>query len=119
VDLRFSPQGTVAASCFVGRVDDRIHEYKLTDERLLYIGKASRHGNAWRAAAGESADPRGSSHPEGTEWRAADRVWRVERLSSSDVLRTDPQLRALLDTMREIAGRCGGDNVRLVVWFDS
>jgi hypothetical protein len=101
------------------RVDDRIHEYQVTGEGLRLVGKAGRHGNAWRAVAGESADPRGSSYPEGTQWRSDDRIWRVERLSQGDVLRSDPQLRALFDTMRELAELHGGDNVRLVVWFDS
>jgi hypothetical protein len=43
----------------------------------------------------------------------------VERLSHGDVWHANPQLRALFDTMRDLAGRYGGDNVRLVVWFDS
>ena len=101
------------------RVDDRIHEYKVTGDGLLLVSKASHHGKAWRAVAGEYADPRGSSYPEGTEWRAHDRVWRVERLSQGDVLRSDPELRELFDTMRDLAERYGGNNVRLVVWFDS
>ncbi|WP_199517246.1 hypothetical protein [Nucisporomicrobium flavum] len=101
------------------RVDDRIHEYKVTAEGMLFVGKAGHHGSAWRAVAGESADPRGSSYTEGTEWRADDRIWRVERLSQGDVLRSDPQLRELFDTMRDLAERYGGDNVRLIVWFDS
>ncbi|BCJ55256.1 hypothetical protein Asp14428_67310 [Actinoplanes sp. NBRC 14428] len=101
------------------RVDDRIHEYEQTGEGLRLVGKAGHHGKAWRAVAGEDADPRGSSYPEGTEWRAADRIWRVERLSSGDALIGDPELRALLGTVRDLAGRYGGDNVRLVVWFDS
>ncbi|MFI5841475.1 hypothetical protein ACIA8K_17395 [Catenuloplanes sp. NPDC051500] len=101
------------------RVDDRIHEYRLTGEGLLAGGKAAHHGADWRAAAGDHADPRGSSYPEGTEWRAGDRIWRVERLTNGHVLRDDPELRALLDTMRDLAGRYGGENVRLTVWFDS
>jgi hypothetical protein len=101
------------------RVDDRIHVYKLTSEGPVLIGKASDHGRAWRALAGEHADPRGSTYPEGTEWRAAETMWRVERLSHGDVLRSDPPLGALLDTMRALAERHGDDNVRLVVWFDS
>ncbi|MBL6275596.1 hypothetical protein JMF97_05420 [Micromonospora fiedleri] len=101
------------------RVDDRIHEYELTSEGPRFIGKAGHHGHAWRAVAGEHADPRGSSYPEGTQWRADDRMWRVERLRPADVLRVDPQLRALFDIMRDLAERHGGDNVRLVVWFDS
>ncbi|MEV1329889.1 hypothetical protein AB0J20_09975 [Micromonospora costi] len=101
------------------RVDDRIHEYKLTSEGPRFIGKAGHHGHAWRAVAGEHADPKGSSYPEGTEWRAGDRMWRAERLTHADVLRADPELRALLNTMRDLAERHGGDNVRLVVWFDS
>jgi hypothetical protein len=43
----------------------------------------------------------------------------VERLTGGDVVSADPQLRALLDTMRDLADRHGGDNVRLTVWFDS
>ncbi|WBB57197.1 hypothetical protein [Verrucosispora sp. WMMD573] len=101
------------------RVDDRIHEYRLTSEGPRLVGKASGHEHHWRAVAGEHADFKGSAYPEGTEWRAGDRLWRVERLSHSDVLRADPQLRALLDTMRDLAERYGGDNVRLIVWFDS
>ncbi|MEU0080480.1 hypothetical protein ABZY58_21475 [Micromonospora tulbaghiae] len=101
------------------RVDDRIHEYEMTSQGPRLVGKAGHHGRAWREVAGEHADHRGSSYPEGTEWRAADRMWRVERLTHGDVLRADPQLRALLDRMRELAERYGGDNVRLVVWFDS
>ncbi|GAB2958220.1 hypothetical protein GCM10027280_53680 [Micromonospora polyrhachis] len=101
------------------RVDDRIHEYELTGEGPRFVGKSARHGNAWRTVAGEDADPRGSSYPEGTAWRTHDRLWRVERLSHGDVLRVDPQLRALFDTMRNLAERHGDDNVRLVVWFDS
>ncbi|MEV0396411.1 hypothetical protein [Polymorphospora rubra] len=101
------------------RVDDRIHEYELTSDGPIIVGKAGHHGRAWRAVAGEDADPRGSSYPEGTQWRAADRMWRVERLCQGDVLRGDPLLRALLDTMRDLAERHGDDNVRLVVWFDS
>lgn len=101
------------------RVDDRIHEYKLTSDGPRLIGKASHHGHAWRGVAGERADPKGSAYPEGTEWRAGDRLWRVERLSHGDVLRADPELRALLDTMRDLAEWHGGDNVRLLVWFDS
>ncbi|MEU6075077.1 hypothetical protein [Micromonospora sp. NPDC047074] len=101
------------------RVDDRIHEYKLTSDGPRLVGKAGHHGGAWRAVAGEHADPRGSAYPEGTEWRAGDRIWRVERLSHGDVLRADPQLRALLDTMRDLAEQHGDDNVRLLMWFDS
>ena len=101
------------------RVDDRIHEYTLTGDGPRLVGKASDNGRAWRAVAGEHADPKGSAYPEGTEWRAGDRIWRVERLSLGDVLREDPPLRALLDTMRDLADLHGGDNVRLVVWFDS
>ncbi|MBU8860533.1 MULTISPECIES: hypothetical protein [unclassified Micromonospora] len=101
------------------RVDDRIHEYELTSQGPRFVGKAGQHGRAWREIAGEHADHRGSSYPEGTEWRAAGRVWRVERLTHGDVLRADPQLRALLDRMRELTDRYGDDNVRLVVWFDS
>ncbi|HEY0698109.1 MAG TPA: hypothetical protein VGD43_09910 [Micromonospora sp.] len=101
------------------RVDDRIHEYELTSQGPRFKGKAGHHGRAWRAVAGEQADPRGSSYPEGTEWRTADRMWRVERLSHGEVLRADPQLRALLSSMRDLAERYGEDNVRLVVWFDS
>ncbi|MDW5328327.1 hypothetical protein [Plantactinospora sp. KLBMP9567] len=101
------------------RVDDRIHEYKLTSEGPRFVGKSGHHGRAWRAVAGEHADPKGSSYPEGTEWRADDRMWRVERLLQGDVLRVDPQLRALFDAMRNLAERHGDNNVRLVVWFDS
>jgi hypothetical protein len=100
-------------------VDDRIHEYKRTAEGLRFVGKAGHHGHPWRAVAGEHADPKGSSYPHGTEWCAGDRIWRVERLSPGDVLRDDPQLRTLFETMRDIAGRYGADNVRLTVWFDS
>ncbi|MGC5031868.1 hypothetical protein [Micromonospora sp. DT229] len=101
------------------RVDDRIHEHELTGDGPRFIGKAGHHGHAWRAVAGEHADPRGSSYPEGTQWRAGGRMWRVERLRQADVLRVDPQLCALFDAMRDLAERLGGDNVRLVVWFDS
>ncbi|MBY8870325.1 hypothetical protein K7640_00520 [Micromonospora sp. PLK6-60] len=100
------------------RVDDRIHEYQLTGDGPRRTGKASR-SMAWHEAAGADADPRGSSYPEGTEWRSGGRLWRVERLSHGDVLRADPDLRALLDGMRALAARHGDDNVRLVVWFDS
>ncbi|MCO8271792.1 hypothetical protein M1L60_14435 [Actinoplanes sp. TRM 88003] len=96
------------------RVDDRIHKY----EGTRFVGKSG-FGADWQAVAGESADPRGSSYPEGTEWRSGDRIWRVERLTQSDVLRTDPQLATLFDTMRNLANQHGPDNVRLVVWFDS
>jgi hypothetical protein len=101
------------------RADDRIHEYRRTGDGLVFTGKAGHHGDAWRAVAGEHADPKGSSYPEGTEWRAGDRVWRAERLTCGDALRADPQLQVLLDTMRDLAGPHGGDNVRLTVWFDS
>ncbi|WBB68837.1 hypothetical protein [Micromonospora sp. WMMD812] len=100
-------------------MDDRIHEYELTSQGPRFMGKAGHQGRVWRAVAGEQADPRGSSYPEGTEWRAIDRMWRVKRLSPGDMLRADPQLRALLDTIRDLAERHGDDNVRLVVWFDS
>jgi hypothetical protein len=73
----------------------------------------------WRAVAGRFADPKGSSYPEGTQWCAGDRIWRVERLSGGDVLGADSQLGKLFDVMRDFAGLHGGDNVRLVVWFDS
>ncbi len=101
------------------RVDDRIHEYKLTEEGPVFVGKASHHGQAWRTVAGEHADNRGSTYPEGTEWRAGNRMWRVERLSHGDVLRADSQLRALLSAMQVLAEQHGEDNVRLVVGFDS
>ena len=101
------------------RVDDRIHVYELTAQGPRLRGKGTWHGRAWREVAGEHADPRGSSYPEGTESRAGDVMWRVERVSHSDVLRVDPPLRAVLDGMRELAPRYGDDNVRLVVWFDS
>ncbi|MFI7079349.1 hypothetical protein ACIBO1_18815 [Micromonospora sp. NPDC049903] len=101
------------------RVDDRIHEYRPTSAGEVLVGKASHHGRAWHAVAGEHADPRGSSYPEGTQWRTSDRVWRVERLRTGDVLRRNPQLRALLAGMRGLAERHGDDHVRLVVWFDS
>ena len=55
------------------RVDDRIHEYELTSQGPRLVGKAGHHGRAWREVAGEHADHRGSSYPEGTEWRAGDR----------------------------------------------
>jgi hypothetical protein len=58
--------------------------------------------------------PGGSTYPEGTEWHAADRIWRVERLSHDEVLRADSLLCVLLDTMRVLAERHGDDNVRLV-----
>ncbi|MEH1054954.1 hypothetical protein V6U89_07025 [Micromonospora sp. CPCC 206171] len=102
------------------KTDDRLHEYRITSQGLVKLGKANvGTGLAWRAVAGEHADPRGSSHPEGTEWRRGDRLWRVERLVQGDVLRTDPELRAVLDAMHELAEQHGDDNVRLVVWFDS
>lgn len=99
---------------------DRLHEYRITSSGLVKLGKANvGTGLAWRAVAGEHADPRGSGYPEGTEWRSGDRLWRVERLVQGDVLRTDSELRAVLDAMRELAEQHGEDNVRLVVWFDS
>ncbi|MFI8805312.1 hypothetical protein [Micromonospora chalcea] len=101
------------------RVDDRIHVYDLTAEGPRYRSKATRHGRSWREVAGEHADHRGSSYPEGTEWRSGNVMWRVERLSNSDALQRDPALRAVLEGMRELAERHGEDNVRLVVWFDS
>ncbi|MEV8510206.1 hypothetical protein AB0368_35995 [Actinoplanes sp. NPDC051475] len=101
------------------RVDDRIHEYEVTEDGPVYRSKARSHGVRWRAVAGEDADPRGSAYSEGTEWRCGNTVWRVERLDRSEVLRRNAELRELLATMRSLAGEYGEDNVRLVVWFDS
>ncbi|MBM2620535.1 hypothetical protein JIG36_34045 [Actinoplanes sp. LDG1-06] len=101
------------------RVDDRIHQYQLTGDRMVPAGKSGRNGEAWHAVAGADADSRGSSYPEGTQWRSGSRIWRVERLRARDVLDADRELRALLETVRGLAGQHGGDNVRLVVWFDS
>lgn len=100
------------------RVDDRIHEYEVTEDGPVYRSKAGSHGQRWRAVAGEDADPRGSAYPEGTEWRSGTTIWRVERLDRAEVLR-NPELRELLATMRALASEYGDDNVRLVVWFDS
>jgi hypothetical protein len=76
-------------------VDARIHEYKITSDGLVRVGKASSHGRAWHAVAGPDADPRGTAYPQGTQWQNGDRLWRVERLHGTDVLRADPQLRNL------------------------
>lgn len=101
------------------RLDDRIHEYRVTEGEPVFVGKASHHGVAWRAVAGERADPQGSHYPEDTQWRSGDRLWRVGRVTRAEVLTGDPALRDLLDAMRALGDQYGADNVRLVVWFDS
>lgn len=98
--------------------DQRIYHYINVDGEYVLFAK-SIEGLYWQSIAGKDAVPDGSKYPEGTEWRTADHLWRVQRMTRQDVLDQNQPLRHVLAQMKDLAETYGGDNVRLVVWFDS
>ncbi|BCY10495.1 hypothetical protein [Actinoplanes sp. L3-i22] len=81
-----------------------LSRYRVTAGRLVRVGKGG-----WTPP---DADP-----AEGAEWRDGDVVWRAERAVPREILDDLPELRHRLDGMRALAGKHGGDNVRMIVWF--
>jgi hypothetical protein len=104
--------------------DDRIHEYRrMPDGSLVFASKALWSAR-FAAVIGRSdlgfapgyGEP---GRPEGTEWDDGDRLYRVERLRRSDAVAPDGAWQPVWAVMRVLAGLHGGENVRLVVWFDN
>jgi len=97
--------------------DGRMHDYAYRDGQLVEVGKGF-PGDRWQEVAGPDAPRDGRYFPEGTEWVVGERIYRVERLVQCDVLRHNSGLRELVASMLELGRSHGGQNVRLVVWFD-
>ena len=100
-------------------MDDRIHEHRITNAGPISVSKARHHGSAWMSVAGEPADPRGSSYPEGAQRRSDNLIWPVERRTQGGAVRANVELRALPDALGALADQYGEDNLRLVVGFDT
>ncbi|GAA3048442.1 hypothetical protein GCM10020229_69780 [Kitasatospora albolonga] len=105
-----------------GDVDGRIHEYRRAEDgRWTYHGKAG-WSREFARVAGLPDRPDvgygGVRWPEGTEWQDGDVSYRVERMRRRDAVPPDGSWAPVWAVMRTFAGLHGGDNVRLVVWFD-
>lgn len=98
-------------------VDSRIHRHERDPAGdWRYVGKAG-----WSRRFAEisgDADQDGGRWPEGTEWRAGDTLFRVDRLRRRDAMPPDGQWTRLWAVMAILASVHGDENVRLVVWFD-
>ncbi|GAB7109400.1 hypothetical protein JCM4814A_77140 [Streptomyces phaeofaciens JCM 4814] len=86
-------------------VDGRVHEYApAPDGGWTRVGKRLRPGHG---------------RPEGDAWTEHGRLFRVARLTRRDAVPEDGDWAPVWTVMRTLAELHGGENVRLVVWFDS
>ncbi|MGW6707397.1 hypothetical protein ACWGDE_21245 [Streptomyces sp. NPDC054956] len=108
------------------RVDERIHEYRRTEDGWVMTGKS-----AWNPRVAEVAglsivrEPgwlftyEAHDLPEGTEWPdGEDRLYRIGRITRDAAVRRDGSWKPLWTVMETLAGLYGPENVRLTVWFD-
>ncbi|MFD5466730.1 hypothetical protein ACFWIQ_28455 [Kitasatospora sp. NPDC127059] len=86
-------------------VDDRVHEYTRTLDRGWV-----RTGKSFRGSHGRS---------EGAEWIEDGRLLRVVRMVRRDAVPEDGEWAPVWKAMSALADAHGGENVRLVVWFDN
>ncbi|MGW3040735.1 hypothetical protein ACWC9T_11970 [Kitasatospora sp. NPDC001159] len=86
-------------------VDERVQEYKRTPEQGWV-----RAGKSFRGRQGRS---------EGAEWIEDGILLRVVRMVRRDAVPEDGEWAPVWKTMSALADVHGGENVRLVVWFDN
>jgi hypothetical protein len=89
----------------VEAVSDWVHEYIRSPEQERVRSGMSFHGREGR--------------PEGAEWEENGKLFRVERMTRRDAVPQDGEWAPVWAVMRALADVHGGENVRLVVWFDS
>lgn len=99
------------------RPDLRLHRYRRTGSGELVFESKS----VWDrdlAAVWEQRDLGDSArqYAEGTEWRTDDLVFRAETIRRRDAV--DANWWLVFRQLDDLAERVGGDNVRMVVWFD-
>ncbi|MFF1921758.1 hypothetical protein ACFVW8_14430 [Streptomyces sp. NPDC058221] len=106
--------------------DRRIHEYEAVDGSWVLVSKAvwsARFAAAARLpvdpAAGVAGGYGEETWPEGTEWRDAERLYRVERMLRRDAVPAEGEWKPVWSVMEALAAVHGDENVRLTVWFDN
>jgi hypothetical protein len=86
------------------RVDERVRQYTRTPDGWALTGKAfpNVHGGS-----------------EGAEWMQDGMLHRVVRMTRRDAIANDGEWAPVWSVMAALADVHGGENVRLVVWFDN
>jgi hypothetical protein len=99
------------------RPDLRVHRYRRTRSgELLFIGKSVWDRNLAAILEHRDLGDPVPPYPEGTEWRTDDVVFRVETIRRRDAVDADWWL--VFRQIDDLAEHLGGDNVRMVAWFD-
>ncbi|MFI5669992.1 hypothetical protein [Streptomyces sp. NPDC051704] len=102
-------------------VDECVHEYRRGADGA-WEPYGDRTSRARFAEVSGLSDPRelerpGRTHPEGTEWRDGDQLFRIGRPTRRQVVE-EAGWGPVWAVMSTLAGIHGDEGVRLVVWFD-
>ena len=103
------------------RPDARVHRYlQDADGGWVMADKSSWNRDLAQVTGVSLADATAGTpvYPEGTQWRIGNQLFRSERLIRRDAVPATGAWAPVWTVMRTLADLHGGDNVRLIVWFD-